>query len=326
MDKIEQIKVNHHYVWARYLKNWSNNNDVFYITKKGKIAKDSVRGLCRERSFYTLPLLDGEDVIFLTQFSKLCDPFLQEQHRVFLSDLIKLSNLIRMLQAHPASNGNELRNIVDVVESNIIENMYAIDESIFLPILEKLSNGDFTCLEEIENLINFYHFIGHQITRTLNAKSRTFGGIRSNPDLVRQHSNGIKLLEKNWPCLSFMFGINVGFNLYAGRMATRQIFITNTSRVPFITSDNPVINIHPSADLVGPDEPPEHMDIYFAVSPKYAFLNCESDAYDGLDTSITEENVHFFNGHVYRKSGATVFGNSEAVIRGVRRANRRYGT
>ena len=322
MEKVEQIKVNHHYVWAKYLKNWSNDNDVFYITKRGKIARDSVKGLCRERSFYTLPLLDSEDVNFLTQFSKQCDPFLQELHRGFLTDLIKLSALIRMLQAHPASNGQEFKKIVDVVENNIIENMYAIDESIFLPILEKLTNGDCACLEEPENLINFYQFIGHQITRTFNAKNRTFAGINSNPVLLNQHGEGLKLLEKNWPCISFMFGINVGFNLYAKRTSTKQKFITNTSPVPFITSDNPVINIHPSVNLKDASNPPDHMDIFFAVSPKYAFLICESDAYDDIGSKVTEEIVHHFNGHIYRNSGATIFASSEAVIRDIRSANR----
>jgi len=322
MDKVEQIKVNHHYVWARYLKNWSNNNDVFYITKKGKIARDSVKGLCRERNFYTLPLLDSEDVNFLTQLSAQCDPFLQELHREFLNDLVKLSTLIRVLQSHPASNGQDFRKVVDVIENNIIENMYAIDESIFLPILGKLTNGDFACLEETENLINFYQFIGHQITRTFNAKNRTFSGINSNPVLVNQHGDGIKLLEKNWPCISFMFGINVGFNLYAKRKSTKQIFITNTSQVPFITSDNPVINIHPSVNLKDVSKPPDHMDIFFAVSPEYAILICESDAYDGIEAAVTEEIVHQFNGHIYRNSGATIFATSEAVIRDVRTANK----
>ena len=98
MRKYAQIKKNHHYVWSFYLKQWANGKDIYYITKKGKIACDSIKGLSCERGFYKINSLNKSDIEFIQMTSSKSDMHLQKQHNKFLSNFIALSHISNMCQ------------------------------------------------------------------------------------------------------------------------------------------------------------------------------------------------------------------------------------
>lgn len=56
--KYLEVKKRHHYVWANYLARWGRGTgDVFYTTRTGKIAHDSVRGIVVDDYFYKISAL-----------------------------------------------------------------------------------------------------------------------------------------------------------------------------------------------------------------------------------------------------------------------------
>ena len=65
MKKSNQIKRKHHYVWQHYLKPWTDGRDIYYVTKTGNIAQDSIRGLAVEKDFYKINALDEQDIYYL---------------------------------------------------------------------------------------------------------------------------------------------------------------------------------------------------------------------------------------------------------------------
>ena len=86
------------------------------------------------------------------------------------------------------------------------------------------------------------------------------------------------------------------------------------SNISFITSDSPVINIHPSLDKLEEGTAPEYMDVYFPLSPKYAYMINNSDTYNGLQDIVHEDDVIKLNEYIYKESYKTVFANSDEIL------------
>ncbi|WP_387465702.1 hypothetical protein [Photorhabdus sp. RM323S] len=64
-----KAKKRHHYVWAKYLTRWGNGtNNVFYTTKTGKIAHDSVRAIAADNYFYKTTVLTRKHVEVIEGF------------------------------------------------------------------------------------------------------------------------------------------------------------------------------------------------------------------------------------------------------------------
>ena len=66
-----EAKKRHHYVWAKYLTRWGKGTkNVFYTTKTGKIAYDSVRAIAADNYFYKTTMLTSKHVEVIKSFSR----------------------------------------------------------------------------------------------------------------------------------------------------------------------------------------------------------------------------------------------------------------
>ena len=306
MEKFKQIKKNHHYVWSYYLKSWADQkNEAFYISLKGKIAKDSVKGLAKDIDFYKINSLNEEDVSFIKKISSNSSIYLQDIHLKQLNYFQQLLNIER-LKVNPLYF-NEQSKLVQIVKSNVLENTYSIIEKLALHVISELINGNSKILDDKNNLTAFLKYIGHQFTRTKAFKEKCLAAIKEDDRLYL-------LCEKNWWFISYMLGINLGHAFYQTCMRDKHIFIINNTSVPFITSDSPVINIHPSLDKLEEGTAPEYMDVYFPLSPKYAYMINNSDTYDGLQDIVQDDDVIKLNEYIYKKSYKTVFANSDEIL------------
>ncbi len=104
-----------------------------------------------------------------------------------------------------------------------------------------------------------------------------------------------------------MIGINIGISLYESKDRDRHILIKNETGTPFITSDHPIINIHPTVLKKTVTEAPEHSDFYFPLSPRYAYMINHSNTYNELERCIDDETVKKLNRYIYEKSYENVF-------------------
>jgi len=304
MEKFEQIKKNHHYVWSYYLKSWADQkNEIFYISQKGKVAKDSVKGLAKDIDFYKMNSLNEEDVNFIKGLSSVSTKDLQDIHLKQLNYFQKLLN-IEKLKLNPLYS-DEQSKLVQIVKSNTLENTYSIIEKFALYVISELIKGNSKILENKSNLIFFLYYIGHQFTRTKAFKEKCLAALKEDGRLYL-------LWEKNWWFISYMFGINLGNSFYKTRMVDKHIFIINNTHVPFITSDSPVINIHPSLDKLEKGKAPEYL--YFPLSPKYAYMINNSDTYNELENIVQDDDVIMLNEYIYKESYKTVFANSDEML------------
>jgi len=124
MNKYLQIKQNHHYVWSFYLKQWASSNDIYYVTKKGKVAYDSVKGLSRESGFYKIKPLNKVDVDFIKCWSKKSPEYLQNIHMSFLRNFISRSHVLHTI-SDLSIKTEEVELIGRAIQYNSLEDLYS---------------------------------------------------------------------------------------------------------------------------------------------------------------------------------------------------------
>lgn len=313
MKKYKEIKRNHHYVWSHYLRRWAENNNVFYISKSGKISNDSVKGLAKETDFYKISPLNSEDIEYIRKFSSQSPEFIQKIHESHLEYFIKLSSISNAI-SKSSINSEELASIDDAIKHNSLENLHSIFEDTAVNVINELSKGNISVLSANANMIPFCSYIGHQISRTKALKEKSLKAVKVGMLRMNANPKYLALFEKNWWFLSFIFGLNIGTSLYESKERDKHIFITNNTTTPFITSDNPIINVHKSVAGLAEMEAPTEADFFIPLSPKYAYMINNSPDYDHLGALITTEEVNNLNKAIYNKSYKTVFASEGQVL------------
>ena len=92
--------------------------------------------------------------------------------------------------------------------------------------------------------------------------------------------------------------------------------------MPFVTSDNPIINVHSSLDGLSPEEAPTNADFYIPLSPNHAYMINNSTSYNYLSSSIDSDMVNKFNKLIFKKSYKTVFCSSDVVLKKLKTHNK----
>ena len=144
-----QLKRENHYVWANYLKNWStNNSDVWYTTKKHKLASDSVKAIAKERNLYKAQHISKQNLEVILNLSSQSPVELQKIHRDFLNHFLKIQKLEKLYGSSNKANEKILAHF-EAIKSNTLENMHASFENDVNQILEELRIHNFKILEAL---------------------------------------------------------------------------------------------------------------------------------------------------------------------------------
>ena len=314
MKKWEQIKVKHHYVWEYYLKRWAVKNEVCWVTKKGKIRWDSPKGMCREDGFYKVSILDDIDIDFIRFMLMKSPSSLKRWHEKNLDSFIQISNAIKLAKKLTVTDKDLLRS-EEALLYNSLEDMYCKVEAGAMQAIDGLAKGDLSVIHAPESSVGLYFYLGHQVTRTKAMKDRFFK-LSMESDRYPEAVKEIKILmEKNWWFLCFVFGHNLGWSIYNSRFDDKPLLVRNKSDVSFITSDSPVINVHPGNVDVANGEPPKYLDLLFPVSPEYVLMINSSSEWNYLETGADEESVVYFNSLIASKAHLSIYANNEMLIK-----------
>ncbi|HEJ9626553.1 TPA: DUF4238 domain-containing protein [Proteus mirabilis] len=303
-----EAKKRHHYVWAKYLTRWGNGTkNVFYTTKLGKIACDSVRSIVVDDYFYKTSVLTNKHVALIKQFSQLSPEHLQYHHMSYLSDFLKIQRLEAIYNDSDIEH-KETESRLHAMKCNLIENIHASHENMALPILSALADGQLDILKNKNQMIEFMMFLGHQITRTKTFRDSMFQ-TRSSPIGADQ----INTMAQAWWFLSYMFGMNIGFSLYSSRHNTNHSLLINDTKYSFITSDQPIVNVHA---CVSETEftVPKHSDFYYPISPRVAYIICSSKRFSPGKNQVDETTVTEFNNKVAAQAMVHIIGNTRNAI------------
>jgi len=313
-----QPKSKHHHVWANYLARWSENGrDVYYTTETGKIAFDSVKGIAMEKWFYKVKRLTDSHVNIIKGFSDKSTEALRENHMSYLKDFL----FRQKLEDIYTKSGKKVEGVEDALHAtrcNMLENLHSAHENEVKPIISALAENNLEILDDSRNLILFLQFFGHQITRTKAFKDvvmASTGGAKS-----RTEKHIAKEIQGCWWFLSYMFGMNIGASLLSTRKEDKHCLLINTTESPFVTSDQAIINTHPSLrdDVFEPPED-EHCDFYYPVSPNVAYMINKSDRFEPGKVNVSENIVKELNIKMAKKSNKHIIGNTKESLTPLRK-------
>lgn len=316
-----EAKKRHHYVWANYLARWgSGTKNVFYTTKTGAFAHDSVRGIAVDDYFYKTTTLTSKHVEVIKGFSQKSPDHLHQQHMSYLNDFLLMQQAETIYRKSDIRD-REVELHLQALKCNLLENLHASHEKMVLPVLAALADEKLDVLQDKQHMIEFMAFFGHQISRTKTFRDSAIAVLsRSNPlEIEVAHA-----MEHAWWFLSYMYGMNLGFSLYMDRHNARHALLVNDTKVPFITSDQPVVNVH---SCVSETEfaAPAHADFYYPISPRVGYVICDSEQFTSGKNEVDEATVADLNIKVAAQAMMHIIGDTENAIRPFKKyIGRRY--
>lgn len=314
VKKHQQAKSKHHHVWADYLRRWSlNGRDVYYTTEKGNIVCESVRGLAMEKHFYKVRPLNNTHIELIKGFSSVGSKDLHALHMSYLKDFLRIQKL-ESIYRNSGEQVEEIEGVLHASKSNMLEDLHSAHENDVQKIIHSLANRDLTMLSEEKNLMLFVQFFGHQISRTKTFKDTIISGMaRADSKTPKNIANA---MGECWWFLSYMFGMNIGASLYLTRKIDKHCLLLNETNTPFITSDQPIINVHNSLDdeeFVPPSD--EQCDFYYPISPQVAYMINKSDRFQQGINIVSIDTVNELNLKVARKANINIVSDSEESLK-----------
>lgn len=261
-----------HYVWANYLKNWSlNNSEVWYTTKKLKIAHDSIKAILKEKDFYKYQFITEQNLKIILLISKQSPEELQKLHKLYLEPFLQFQ-AIESMYIKSGKKDEKAQAYIEAFKSNTLEKLHTVHENSVSVILKSLQDHDLSILDNIQNMINFMSYWGHQIARTKPFKDKILAA-QTNQELQ-------KIYKESWWFISYMLGMNLGKSFFETRKIDIHCLLINETNEEFITSDHPIINIHESInkdDMAVPSE--DEADFFYAISPKLGYMINKSNRF-----------------------------------------------
>jgi hypothetical protein len=279
------IKKKNHYVWAHYLRGWSDNKrDIWYLSDRGKVSKDSTKGICMIIDFYKIPYLTKEDVLYVYDFISEFNPEVSVQIGNIINDILNMQKLVNIYK-RSSHESEYLDKASESMFSNPIEDMHSAHEDEAMIAMEELRLGKVDILKNDKIMMGFVGFIAQQMSRTLKVK------------------NGSTLTHL-FPLLSYFYGLQLGHRLFFGEFH----FFTyeNKTNNGFITSSHPVINIS--------EDPSKNIEIYFPLSPRIAFGLSSDISLKGTTISLSVDEVNILNQKVCKQGERPFVGQSSEQL------------
>ena len=329
-DFMEEIKHKHHYVFRAYLKRWAKNKKIScYRIKDKKIFDASLERIANQRDFYKIrEINDDERKILFSLPSTSAERksfeiiFAAYQGPIYmLKKAEAFKNTIECKFPNPTSELekaiNELINLAKVGTNNMIEDMYSETENKAIKLIREIISGNLnfyynnspqTVIADangMDSKMEFIYFVCAQYFRTKNMRQRFISDMTKIPDLVFEEK-GIK--KEN---IDFENIVHLWFEVLSSRLAdnlykrqARLIVLKNNTQVPFITSDQPVINIKEDYKS---QEDVEELVFYYPLSPTVAILL--NDDNESKEMELTEYEVDFYNRKMISASREQIFSN-----------------
>ena len=261
-------------------------------------------GVGQERYFYKLKELTEAEIKFI---KALIDqdkrPMIRDLNHGWIDFFNQVFKIRDLLDSHRMSHP-EADKMLDVLVHNFEEDFHGKIESDAIKFLEMLYRKDLSFFDDDDDLIEFLFFICQQYFRTQNIDSKIRAAIGS--------FKGFNV-DAMWAVLRHTSATSVGFSLYQDREDFRPVLIENTSSMPFVTGDQPIINTH--AIALSLEEIPSELEFYYPLTPKLALLLTSSpDLNKKGAVSIGEEKVIMYNTFIHSQAGKQVYSSERDAL------------
>lgn len=300
---MSNLTANQHHVWQYHLKAWANKKDQVWCLQKGKPAPfiSHTRNVGSERFFYEFQELSESDEQYLEYIiNQSKDESLRKLNRGWVDSLQTPFTLRRMLANFPLSDESkaQVEKLLDETGKTLGEQYHGTMEDQGKPMLDSLRAGDSSFYRnDDQQQMTFIQFISYQYFRT--AKIRN--GYRAIP-LDLPHNR-----DRTWPVEAFIYATNLGTSLYAQRHEYEIVMIDNRTDRPFITGDQPVIN------LLGLSNP--EVELFYPLTPRRAMiLSASRERYPSGQKGAGLLEVEGYNFQMYQKSDTQLYGSDKDYL------------
>lgn len=304
-----QAKRKHHYIWSHHPARWAESGkDVHYVTSTGKLACDSVTGLARETDFYRGRHLSARQEALIRLAISKSDANIRAFHERNLEHWLRAQKMFELAESSGLSEIAELRSEKELFECNFIEDMHARIENGMQSVFKAIAAQNFSVIENDSQFLKLATYVGHLAFRT--QRFRRAIESRTAAEMLPQDAGDLSACR--W-FLDFLHGMNVGHSLYTHRHLTTQTMLRSDASCPFILSDQPAINIHPSVKYEGP--PPQHLDLFVPLTPLIALVICESNLFNGGLQDVGPTEVDRLNRLQAGLARQTIFASDRDTLR-----------
>lgn len=292
---MSSIKKQQHHVFEYYLKAWAESGSFSCYSKdNNKRFSTNPENVGKKRFFYQLKRLTTEDLQFIDLMIGPMDDRLRRIYADFVRQTqlpFKLEDSLDNPTLSP-EHKQELELEIEKMKANLIEEIHARIESHAPPLLSALRKYDNSFYADLDQCIKFVTFLLHQYFRTDNLRKK----ISALPDMMRGHS-----FERTALLFNHIYAISAGASVYRDREAYKIIFLKNTTGIPLITGDQPVLNLLDPTDT-------EDIELYYPVSPETAILlTCDKNKTVSKISKITDVEVTSYNFMIFNSAADQVY-------------------
>ena len=296
------LKHRQHHVCQTYLRGWATD-DKIWVLQGELIHRAQLKDVAVQRHFYKLQPLTKEDREFLAAWISKSPEKSRKTHENFVTMFGLPATLRACMTDAEVSANPELVALLDEQIINAEEDFHADIESRVAPQIEALRRGDVSFFSDKEIGAQFSHFLALQHFRTNAVRSRAIKRFleRAGMDISR-----------SWNTLAHILASNVGLTFYQERRLNPLVLLRNETSVPFITSDQPTVNLLGGTD---DDKGPEHLALYYPVTPNLAVLLDAMDQPCGLvGKTLSKGDVETLNAQVVRTAHRQIFASCEEIL------------
>jgi hypothetical protein len=293
-----------HHVWRSYLEAWAIEKIVFCL-QDGRIFASNVSGVAVERDFHKIQELTGADIDGVRWLLDKGHPTARRVQENFPTAFGFPGWLLSNPPPHMVGD-TEYEALLRHQIINAEEDWHAALKDRMVPIIAALRRRDASVYADDKQCIPFLHFLCLQSLRTK--------GVRDKVAARTREVNGFSI-ARCWNILRHVFAVNVGAGLYLERKRRPLWMLENDTNVPFVTGDQPVVNLFPSPH---PDKPPDLLALNYPLSPSTALIIDEEEHRSGYTSgAVSVEQVRTLNCRIRDASYHQLFGGSEEILRGL---------
>jgi hypothetical protein len=249
---MSEIIKNQHYVWRRYLKPWSiegKGKQIYtYFMDNDEIGKTSLMNVAQERFFYEIQDLSDIELIAARNYVNTFPSFTRPYANTFLLSYEVVSKGMMSDSDRLEFAKNSFEKTLSSIErdgTNLL-NCKSLKE-----------------LKDIPNLDQCVFYLCIQYCRTKKMRMNGINGFHDRP-LASQ------LFDKLFPLTTILFGTTLAHNIFVGNLNTKYVFIKNETDSPFLTSDQPAINL--LSDDLDENGYAKSFELYYPTSPSTAIM------------------------------------------------------
>ena len=292
---------NQHYVWKHYLDAWAPSGKIAcFRQRERKAFMPNTKNIASETYFYRVFDLTESEVAYLDGVIQSRPEHVRETLRGFVHMSQLVAKTRRLLERHgkpdPAIRAQS-QALLNQAERSLGEQYHVAVEQAAIPLLARLRQGDASFWLTERDASSFSYFIATQYTRTARMRNAVVGAVAA---------VGIDI-SRVWPIECHFWATEIGASLFVNRHRYRAVILTNETDVPFITGDQPAINLHPASV-------PE-FKLYYPVTPKTALLLAVDPT--ETDRSLSRLEAERLNHSIYSRSDDQIYGLDKTYLQAV---------